>query len=64
MSSVAPFQTETACYRAKADKARKRAQTALNEDEWKVLLNDARLWDRMAEYEGESLTAFHPVTSA
>jgi hypothetical protein len=55
---VATFQTEAAWYRAKADKARERAQTALNEDERKVLLNDAQLWDRMAEYEGESLPPF------
>jgi|SwirhisoilCB2_FD_contig_41_10589451_length_818_multi_2_in_0_out_0_2 hypothetical protein len=64
MSSLGPFQTEAAWYRAKADKARERAEAALNEDERKVLLNDAQLWDRMAEYEGESLTPFHPVALA
>jgi hypothetical protein len=64
MSRVGLFQTEAAWYRVKADKARERAQTALNEDERKVLLNDAQLWDRMSEYEGEGPTAFHPVASA
>ena len=54
MSRMAGFETEAAWYRAKADKARERAQTASNRNARKVLLNDARLWDRMAEYEEEN----------
>lgn len=60
MSRMPRSQTEAAWYRAKADKARERAQTALNPNARKVLLNDAGLWDRMAEYEEEN-PAFHPV---
>lgn len=61
MSRMARFQTEAAWYRAKADKARDRAQTASNRNARKVLLNDARLWDRMAEYEEENPASLHPV---
>ena len=60
MSGDVPFQTQAATYRAKAIKARGRADTAPNEDARKVLLNDARLWDRMAEYE-DNPTSVHPV---
>jgi hypothetical protein len=35
----------------KAQKARELANFALSEDAKKVLLKDAQLWDRMAEYE-------------
>jgi hypothetical protein len=58
---MALFQTEAAWYRAKADKARERAQIALNRNARKVLLNDARLWDRMAEYEEQNPASFHPA---
>jgi hypothetical protein len=62
MSSV--FQTEVGQYRAKAQKARERAETTVKEDARKVLLNDARLWDRMADYERENPSPFHPVALA
>lgn len=54
MSSVALLQTDIARpvrYRVKAKKARELAKFEPNEDARKVLLNDAQLWDRMAEYE-------------
>lgn len=62
MISVSRFQTETAWYRAKANKARERAESALSEDTRKVLLNDSRLWDRMADYE-EDATSPRPAAS-
>jgi hypothetical protein len=54
MSRVALLQTDIARpdrYRASARKARELAEFAASEDARKVLLNDAQLWDRMAEYE-------------
>ena len=56
MISVSRFQTDTAWYRAKANKARERAESALSEDARNVLLNDGRLWDRMADYDEEGST--------
>ena len=61
MSSVALLQPEVAwprtSYRANAMKARALSETASDEDARKVLLNDARLWDLMAEYEEQAPTA-------
>jgi hypothetical protein len=63
MISVSRFQTETAWYRAKANKARERAESALSEDARKVLLNGGRLWDRIADYEEEDPTRLRPTAS-
>ena len=38
-------------YRAKATMARQRAETASSGNLRKLLLNDSKLWDRMARYE-------------
>lgn len=38
-------------YRSKATMARQRAETASTADMRKLLLNDSKLWDRMAQYE-------------
>jgi len=38
-------------YRARAQEARDRAAAAQDEDQRKLLLHDADLWERMAEYE-------------
>jgi hypothetical protein len=38
-------------YRAKATMARQRAETASTGSMRKLLLNDSKLWDRMAQYE-------------
>ena len=38
-------------YRSKATMARQRAETASTGDMRKLLLNDSKLWDRMAQYE-------------
>jgi hypothetical protein len=41
----------TAQYRARAEQARQQAGFATDEATRKALLNDATLWERMAEYE-------------
>ena len=46
VKSNAPAQ-----YRARAEKARQQAEMATDEATRKALLNDATLWERMAEYE-------------
>jgi hypothetical protein len=38
-------------YRAKATMARQRAETASSGNMRQLLLNDSKLWDRMARYE-------------
>jgi len=48
-------------YRAKARKARELANIAPSEDAPKVLLNDARLWDRLAEYEEAETNPIRPL---
>jgi hypothetical protein len=42
-------------YRARAEQARQQAALATNEAARKVLLNDASLWERMAEYEEKNI---------
>ena len=41
----------SAQYRSRADQARQQAELATDEATRKALLNDATLWERMAEYE-------------
>lgn len=38
-------------YRARAEEARRKAETETDEVARKALLNDAELWERMAAYE-------------
>ena len=38
-------------YRARAEEARVKAEAATDPDVRKALLNDAELWERMAQYE-------------
>ena len=46
-------------YRARAQEARERAATTGDEETRKRLLNDAQLWERMAEFEEKT----HPSSS-
>lgn len=41
-------------FRAKAQEARDRAQNESDEGKRRALLNDAELWDRMADYEDKN----------
>lgn len=54
MTGIAQPAPEVTWYRAKAAKARARAAVASNEGLRKVLLNDAKLWNRMALYAGQT----------
>jgi len=43
-------------YRARAQQAREKAQSEADEAARKALLNDAELWERMADYEARNPT--------
>jgi hypothetical protein len=50
-------------YRAKAREAREQAKTAADEGRRNKLLNDAALWERMADYEEKNPTVLLPSYS-
>jgi hypothetical protein len=47
-------------YRARAQEAREQAKTAPDEGRRNKLLNDAALWERMADYEEKNPTVVLP----
>ena len=51
-------------YRAKAQEAREKAENEPDEARRKALLNDADLWDRMADFEektpSHNFQSYHP----